>query len=58
MLCIYYKIIKNKWENDNKTLDKTIINKCKKELYKLGFNNISVKFNDDDKYYYLEKIIK
>lgn len=58
MLCIYYNVIENKWENDNKTLDKTIINKCKKELYKLGFNNISVKFNDKDKYYYLEKIIK
>ena len=58
MLCIYYNLVGNNWSNDNNKLDKNVITKCKKELYKLGFKQIVCNFNTKLKYYYLTKMIK
>lgn len=33
MLCIYYRVIKNGFEDDNDEYDDKVIQKCKKELY-------------------------
>lgn len=50
MLCIYYGVIKNGFEDDNDEYDDKIIQKCKKELCKLGFKNFNCNY-ENNKYF-------
>ena len=50
MLCIYYGVIENGFEDDNDEYDEKIIQKCKKELYKLGFKNFKCNY-ENNKYF-------
>ena len=50
MLCIYYGVIKNGFEDDNDEYDNKIIQKCKKELCKLGFKNFNCNY-ENNKYF-------
>jgi len=50
MLCIYYGVIKNGFRDDNDEYDNKIIQKCKKELCKLGFKNFNCNY-ENNKYF-------
>jgi len=56
MLCIYYGVIENGFEDDNNKYDDKVIQKCKKELYKLGFKNF--KCNYENNHYFINMIKK
>ena len=58
MLCVYYGVIKNEWQDDRNKINETLMNKCKKELIKLGFSKINYKFDNKNKSYYTEMIKK
>jgi len=51
MLCIHYGVIKNEWQDDRNKIYNPIMNKCKEELYKLGYSKINFSFDNKSKVY-------
>ena len=50
ILCIHYGVIENGWQDDRNQIYNPIMNKCKEELYKLGYTKINIKYENENYY--------